>query len=125
MKAVRFHATGGPDALVYEDVPDAVAKAGEVLIKVEAFGLVFADVMRRRGDDYPETSPPPFVLGAEVAGTIAALGEGVTGFEVGMKVFATPGQGGYAQFIGVPAGIVIPLPEGLSPIRPTARPGRR
>ncbi|KMO41079.1 quinone oxidoreductase family protein [Methylobacterium aquaticum] len=120
MKAVRFHATGGPDALVYEDVPDAVAGPGEILVKVEAVGLNFADVMRRRGDDYPEPSPTPFTLGAEVAGTVAAVGEGVTGFEVGTKVFATPGQGGYAQYVSVPATIVIPLPEGLSPVQATA-----
>ncbi|MGU3362780.1 zinc-binding alcohol dehydrogenase family protein [Methylobacterium sp. M6A4_1b] len=120
MKAVRFHATGDADALVFEDVPDAVAGPGQVLIKVEAVGLNFADVMRRRGNDYPEPSPTPFTLGAEVAGTVAALGEGVTGFEVGAKVFATPGAGGYAQYVSVPAAIVIPLPEGLSPTQATA-----
>ena len=72
MKAVRFHKTGGPEVLVYEDVPDPTPKDGEVLIKVEAAGINFADVMRRRGDNYPEPSPPPFILGVEVAGTIAS-----------------------------------------------------
>ena len=61
MKAVRFHKTGGPEVLVYEDVPDPTPKDGEVLIKVEAAGINFADVMRRRGDNYPEPSPPPFI----------------------------------------------------------------
>ena len=75
MKAVRFHKTGGPEVLVYEDVPDPTPKDGEVLIKVEAAGINFADVMRRRGDNYPEPSPPPFILGVEVAGTIAAVGK--------------------------------------------------
>jgi NADPH:quinone reductase len=86
MKAVRFHQTGGPEVLVYEDVPDATTPDGEVLIRVEAVGLNFADVMRRRGDNYPEASPPPFTLGVEVAGTVAAVGEGVTWLNIGHPV---------------------------------------
>ena len=69
MKAVRFHKTGGPEVLVYEDVPDPTPRDGEVLIRVEAVGLNFSDVMRRRGDNYPEPSPTPFILGVEIAGT--------------------------------------------------------
>jgi NADPH:quinone reductase len=116
MKAVRFHKTGGPEVLVYEDVPDPTPKDGEVLIKVEAVGLNFADVMRRRGDKYPDPSPPPFILGAEVAGTIAAIGRGVTSLAVGTPVLATPGAGGYAQYICVPAERAIPRPPGLDAV---------
>lgn len=114
MKAVRFHSTGAPEVLVYEDVPDPVPGDGEVVIRVEAVGLNFADVMRRRGDDYPEPSPPPFILGAEVAGTVAAVGEGVTSPSVGDAVFAAPGAGGYAQYVRLPAAVVLPLPDGMS-----------
>lgn len=120
MKAIRFHSTGGPDVLVYEDVPDPVAGPGEVLIKVEAVGMNFADIMRRRGDDYPEPSPPPFILGAEVAGTVAALGEGVTNIPVGLSVLAAPGAGGYAQYVVVPAATIIPLPEGFDAVQAAA-----
>jgi NADPH2:quinone reductase len=120
MKAVRFHKTGGPEVLIYEDVPDPIPAAGQVLIRVEAAGMNFADVMRRRGDDYPEPSPAPFILGAEAAGTIAALGEGVTGIEVGTPVLATPGAGGYAQFICVPAATVFPLPSGFGAVQAAA-----
>lgn len=74
MKAVRFHQTGGSEVLIHEEVPDPVPKEGEVLIRVEAVGMNFADVMRRRGDDYPDPSPTPFILGAEVAGTVVSLG---------------------------------------------------
>lgn len=123
MKAVRFHRTGGPEVLVYEDVEDVSPGAGEVLIRVEAVGLNFADVMRRRGDDYPEPSPPPFILGAEVAGTVAALGEGVDSIAVGAAVFATPGAGGYAQYVVVPAAAVIPLPDGISTVQAAALAG--
>lgn len=120
MKAVRFHQTGGPEVLVYEDVPDVAPKPGEVLIKIEAIGLNYADLIRRRGDPYPVASPTPFTLGAEVAGNIVALGEGVDSFKIGAPVFATPGDGGYAQYISVPAATVIPLPPGLSPSQAAA-----
>lgn len=120
MKAVRFHRTGGPETLVYEEVPDLTLGDGEILIRVEAAGVNFADVMRRRGDDYPEPSPVPFTLGAEVAGTVAAVGNGVTSLPVGTPVLAAPGAGGYAQYIRVPAAIVIPLPPGLDAIRASA-----
>ncbi|VWD50270.1 putative quinone oxidoreductase [Burkholderia contaminans] len=120
MKAVRFHKTGGPETLVYEDVPDPSLADDEVLIRVEAAGVNFADVMRRRGDDYPEPSPTPFTLGAEVAGTIAAVGKSVTSLPVGTPVMAAPGAGGYAQYARVPAGIVIPLPPGLDAVRASA-----
>src|SRR6266487_1632826 len=120
MKAVRFHKTGGPEVLVYEDVPDLTPKDGEVLIRIEAVGLNFADVMRRRGDDYPDPSPPPFILGSEVAGTVAAVGKGVTSLEVGTPVLATPGVGGYAQYICVPAATVIPLPDGIRAVQAAA-----
>ena len=119
MKAVRFHKIGGPEVLVYENVPDPTPKDGEVLIRIEAVGVNFADVMRRRGDDYPVPSPTPFTLGAEVAGTIVAVGKGVTSVEVGSLVYATPGDGGYAQYICVPAVAVVPLPDGFSATKAT------
>lgn len=120
MKASRFHKTGSPDVLVYEDVPDPVPGPGQVLVKVEAVGMNFADVMRRRGDPYPEASPPPFILGVEVAGTIAALGEGVAGLPVGLPVLAAPGAGGYAQYVVVPAQAVIPRPPELDAVHAAA-----
>ncbi|HEX7775103.1 MAG TPA: NADPH:quinone oxidoreductase family protein [Parvibaculum sp.] len=116
MKVARFHKLGGPEVLVYEDIPDPTPKEGEVLIKIDACGMNFADVMRRRGDPYPQPSPTPFILGVEVAGTVAALGKGVTSIEVGTPVLATPGDGGYAQYICVPAAAVIPLPAGVDPV---------
>ena len=124
MKAVRFHKNGGPEVLVYEDVVDPTPKDGEVLIRIEAVGMNFADVMRRRGDPYPDPSPTPFTLGAEVAGTIAALGDGVTTLEVGTLVVAAPGSGGYAQYICVPAATVIPLPPGMSAVQAAALVGQ-
>jgi len=114
MKTVRFHRTGGPDVLTYEDVADPVAGDGEVLIKVEAVGMNFADVLRRRGDDYPDPTPLPFTPGGEIAGRVAAVGRNVRGLEVGSLVYSTPRRGGYAQYVAVPASSVIPLPPGIS-----------
>jgi NADPH:quinone reductase len=119
MKAVRFHKTGGPEVLVYEEVPDPTPQEGEVLIRIEAVGVNFADVMRRRGDEYPDPSPPPFTLGVEVAGTIAAVGKGVASVEAGSLVFATPGGGGYAQYVRMPAAAVVPVPGGISAVQAT------
>ena len=120
MKSVRFHEVGGPEVLVFEEVPDPRPATGEVLIRVEAVGLNFADVLRRRGDPYPEASPTPFTLGGEVAGTVEALGEGVAGPPVGTAVYCACRTGGYAQFVAVPASDVIPLPAGLDPVQATA-----
>ena len=120
MKAVRFHRTGGPEVLVYEDVADPTPAEGDVVIRVEAAGVNFADVMRRRGAPYPEPSPLPFTLGIEVAGTISAVGKGVTSLKPGAQVFAMSGAGGYAQYACVPAAAVIPLPDGINAPQATA-----
>jgi NADPH2:quinone reductase len=116
MKAARFHETGGPEVLVYEDVADPVPGPGEILLKVEAAGVNYVDIMRRRGDPMHEPSPPPFTIGYEMAGTIAALGEGVTSPEVGTPVFVNWTKGAYAQYAVAPASAAIPLPEGLDSV---------
>lgn len=120
MKTVRYHRTGGPEVLVYEEVPDPAPGPGEVLIRVESVGLNFSDVLRRRGDDYPEATPLPFTPGGEIAGTIASLGQNVDGLKAGEPVYATPRRGGYAQFVVVPASSVIPLPPGITADQATA-----
>ena len=119
MKAVRFHQQGGPEVLIFEEVPDPTPGSDEVVIRVEAVGLNFSDVLRRRGDKYPEPTPMPFTLGNEVAGTIAALGKDVAGLKVGDEVYAFPRRGGYAQFIAVPAHMIIPVPLGIDAIQAT------
>jgi threonine dehydrogenase-like Zn-dependent dehydrogenase len=78
MKAARFHKTGGPEVLIYEDVPDPVPGPGQILLKVEAAGVNYVGIMRRRGDQLHEPTPLPFIVGYEMAGTVAGLGAGVT-----------------------------------------------
>jgi NADPH:quinone reductase-like Zn-dependent oxidoreductase len=87
MKAARFHKTGGPEVLIYEDVPDPAPGAGQILLKVEAAGVNYVDIMRRRGDPLHEPTPLPFIVGYEMAGTVAGLSAGVTSPALGVKVF--------------------------------------
>lgn len=123
MKAVRLHRHGGPDVLVHEEVATPEPGPGQLLIRVEAVAVNYADTMRRRNDPYTFPSEPPFIPGGEVAGTIEALGPGVEGPPVGTAVFATVGAGGstgYAQFAVANAGQVIPIPPGLDAAQASA-----
>jgi NADPH:quinone reductase-like Zn-dependent oxidoreductase len=111
-----MHRTGGPDVLVYEDVPDPRPASGEVLIKVESASVNFADAVRRRGDPYPYPSPLPFIPGGEVAGVVAAYGEGVSDPPIGTPVFAilgNGGAGGYAEYAVAPRPQLVRLPPPL------------
>jgi NADPH:quinone reductase-like Zn-dependent oxidoreductase len=118
MKAVQMTGVGGPEVLHLVDLPDPKPGPGQVLIRVESAAVNFSDVMRRRGDDYPVPTTMPFVPGAEVAGTVVDLGEGIEGLEVGTAVFAIVGanqSGGYAELALAYAPNVIPIPAGLEP----------
>ncbi|MEJ7649892.1 MAG: zinc-binding dehydrogenase [Nakamurella sp.] len=116
MKAIQMSEQGGPEVLTLVDVPDPVAAPGQVLIRVVSASVNFSDVMRRRGDDYPVPTPLPFIPGAEVSGTVVALGDGVDAPAVGTEVFALVGvdsSGGYAEFAFADSANVIPIPAGL------------
>jgi putative PIG3 family NAD(P)H quinone oxidoreductase len=100
------------DQLIWREVPDVSAGPGEVLIKVTAAGVNRADVLQAAGK-YP---PPPGaseIIGMEVAGVIAQAGSGVTGWSVGQQVCALLAGGGYAEYVAVPAGQVMPIPQGV------------
>ncbi len=112
MKAVRYHAYGGPEVLQLEELTRPGVGPGEVLIRVEVAGVNFAD-LGRRVNRYLEPTPLPFVAGSEAAGTIAALGAGVSGLAVGQRVAAIFQSGGYAEYVAAPATQVVPLPEGV------------
>ncbi len=109
MRAIVAH---GADEMTWTDVPDVAAAAGEILIKVSAAGLNRADLLQAAGK-YP---PPPGtseILGMEVSGTVAELGEGVTEWSVGQRVCALLAGGGYAQYVAVPAGQVMAVPDAV------------
>ena len=123
MKAVRIHEDGGPEVLRYEDVEDPVAGEGEILIRLHAASLNHLDCWVRQG--LPSV-PKPRILGADGAGVIVGLGEGVDRFSEGDHVVINPGlddgarivgehmDGTHAQLVAVPAANVYPIPEGLS-----------
>jgi NADPH2:quinone reductase len=98
MLATRYHRHGGPEVFVCEEVPSPQPGEGEVLVKVEAAGVNYADTVRRHGDYYPVPTVFPAIPGREVGGKIVALGTGVTGWREGDRIFSTMDDGGYAQF---------------------------
>lgn len=110
MKAVQVVQFGGPELLRYDDVPKPVPAANEVLIQVEAASVNYADTMQRRGV-YPGGPQPPYIPGLEVAGRVAQLGASVGNVEVGQRVMTLTGRGGYAEFVSVPAHMLMPAPE--------------
>jgi NADPH:quinone reductase len=110
--AVRVHKTGGPEALVYEQVSLPDPGPGEVRIRQRAIGLNYIDVYFRSGQ-YPAPSSP-FTPGNEAAGDIVALGAGVTGFQVGDRVAYASTIGAYAQERNIAAAGIVTIPEGIS-----------
>ena len=114
MKAVGVLGEGrGPQALQLADMPRPRPAPGEVLIRVRAAGLNRADVLQRRGS-YPPPPGAPDTLGLEVAGEVAALGEGVERWRMGDRVAALLAGGGYAEFAAVDARHALPVPERLA-----------
>jgi NADPH2:quinone reductase len=111
MKAVRVHKPRGPEGMVYEDVPDPKAGAGQVVVKVEAIGLNFAEVNRRRNAD-PASLPMP--LGGEAAGIVAEVGAGVTEFKVGDRVAFNGVPGAYAELVAAPVARLVRIPENVT-----------
>ncbi len=112
MHAITQEQPGGPETLRWTEVPDPVPGSGEVLVDVVAAGVNRADIMQRQGR-YP---PPPGaseIIGLECAGHVAALGEGVTGWQVGDAVCALLAGGGYAERVAVPAPQLLPVPDGV------------
>ncbi|PQZ88993.1 MULTISPECIES: NAD(P)H-quinone oxidoreductase [Pseudomonas] len=121
MTLIEITTPGGPEVLKPRQVPLPSPAPGEILIRVHAAGVNRPDALQRAGKYpmKPGMSPYP---GLEVAGEVAALGEGVSDFAVGDKVCALTNGGGYAQYCAVPAGQALPIPDGLSWIQAAAIP---
>ena len=112
MKAIRFDRTGGPEVLKLEDIELPPPAAGQVRVKHTAIGVNFIDTYQRSGL-YPVTLPSG--LGIEAAGTVEALGAGVTTLKVGDRAgYCTGPIGAYAEANNVPADRVVKLPDGIS-----------
>jgi NADPH:quinone reductase-like Zn-dependent oxidoreductase len=148
MKAVRFHQHGGIDQLRYEEVPDPKPGPGEVLVRVKACALNYLDLWERRG--LPGIRIPlPHISGSDISGVIEVVGVGVSNLKPGDKTLVCPGlscmlcefclqgkdnlcrsysvlgyytDGGYAEFLKIPAVNALPFPEGLEYIDAAAIP---
>jgi len=112
MRAVVITEPGGPEVLVWHEVPDAVAGPGEVLVRVAASAVNRADLLQRQGF-YPPPRGASAYPGLECSGVVEALGEGVDGWSVGDEVTALLAGGGYAELVAVPAGQLMPVPRGV------------
>ncbi|MER7563789.1 zinc-binding dehydrogenase [Streptomyces sp. NPDC097941] len=124
MRAVRIDRFGGPEVLVPVDVPDPVPGPGEVLMRVAAAGVNRADALLRAGL-YHRAGRPPLIPGAEAAGVVVEVGEGVTDFAPGQRVMALDGgksSGFYAELATVSATQVVVLPDGVDLARAAALP---
>ncbi|MET9424303.1 MULTISPECIES: NAD(P)H-quinone oxidoreductase [unclassified Streptomyces] len=121
MYAITIPEPGGPEALVWAEVPDPVPGEGEVLVDVAASAVNRADLLQRQGfyDPPPGSSPYP---GLECSGRISAVGPGVSGWAVGDEVCALLAGGGYAEKVAVPAGQLLPVPDGMDLITAAALP---
>ncbi len=113
MRAVVITHHGGPEVLEVQERPEPRPGPGEIAIDVAAAGVAFADVMARLGF-YPDAPKPPCVVGYEVSGTVAELGEGVTAHVAGDRVMAPTRFGGYSERVVVPAVDAIGLPADMS-----------
>ena len=113
MRVVQFNEFGGIGALRLEDAAAPSPGVGEILIRVTAVGLNFFDTLMLR-DKYQFSPKLPFSPGGEIAGVIEALGEGVTGLEVGQRVAAFIGGNGCRELIVTPAKNAVPIPDGVS-----------
>ncbi len=112
MRAIIAAEPGGPEVLQIADVPTPDLRPGQLLLRVVAAGVNRADLLQRQGH-YPPPKGESDIIGLEVSGRVERVGEGVEGWEVGDPCVALLAGGGYAEFVAVDAGQVIPPPKGV------------
>lgn len=113
MKALIFEEFGGPEVLQYKEVSDPIMKENELLIRMKAIGLNFADIYRRKGN-YHLAGQPPYILGYEGAGVVEQVGKDVTTLKVGDRIAFADVPFANAELVTVPIDKVIPLPIDIS-----------
>ncbi|HLW59736.1 MAG TPA: quinone oxidoreductase [bacterium] len=109
MKAIRVHATGGPEVLRLEDLPTPEPGRGQALVKIQAIGVNYTDIYSRVG--WSKASLP-FTIGVEAAGTVEGVGPEVSGITRGDRVASTGAMGAYAEYAVIPAWRLVKLPGG-------------
>ena len=121
MRCIEISTPGGPEVMQIGERPLPQPAEGQVLVKVASAGVNRADTSQRKGN-YPVPPGAPDILGMEVAGTVAALGAGVSEWKVGDAVCALVAGGGYAEYCAAPATNCMPIPKGLSLVEGGALP---
>ncbi|MCX2793726.1 NAD(P)H-quinone oxidoreductase [Microbulbifer thermotolerans] len=121
MRFIDLPEYGGPEVLQLSEGEKPRPAVGEVLIKVAAAGVNRPDIVQRKGLYPPPPGASP-IPGLEVAGEVVAVGEGAARWHVGDRVCALTNGGGYADYVTVPAGQCLPVPQGLSPVEAAALP---
>lgn len=121
MHAIKIQEPGGPDMLVWSEVPDPEPGPGEVIVDVRASGVNRGDILQRQGHYPPPPGASPYP-GLECSGTISAIADDVRGWTVGQQVCALLAGGGYAQRVAVPAGQLLPVPDGVDLVDSAALP---
>jgi NADPH:quinone reductase len=121
MRAILIDEPGAPDVMRLGTQPLPELRPGEVLIRVQAAGVNRPDISQRQGK-YPPPADASPLLGLEVAGTVAALGEGTVGWSLDERVCALANGGGYAEFCAVPATQCLPWPDGYDAVQAAALP---
>lgn len=113
MKAAFVTKYGGPEVLEIRKAPEPIPGPHQVLVRVRAIGLNFADIFGRLGV-YPGTPKPPFIPGLEFSGDVAGMGSAVTGFEVGQRVMGYSRLGSHAEYVLVSSNLTTVLPEPMT-----------
>lgn len=121
MTYVDLRSPGGVENMVLARGRLPEVDPGDILIRVEVFGVNRPDVLQRKGDYPPPPGASP-ILGLEVAGEVVALGDSATGFSVGDRVCALANGGGYAEYCAVPATQALPWPKGYDAVKAAALP---
>lgn len=121
MQQINMKTTGTPDVLFIEETEIPQPQAGEILVKVAYAGVNRPDIMQRQGL-YPMPKGVTPIMGLELSGTVAAIGEGVTAFKPGDEVCALTDGGAYAEYCIVPATQALPIPKGYSLLEAAALP---
>lgn len=115
MRAVRIHGFGGPEVMVVEEIERPEPRDDQVLIRVLAAGVNWADAQRRSSARYPVPIAFPHTVGQELVGEVEAVGAAVTRYREGDLVFALPNSGAYAEYAVAAEHELLPVPEGLDP----------
>lgn len=113
MKALIFESFGGSDVLQYKEIPDPKIKENEILVRMKAIGLNYADIYRRKGN-YHLAGTSPYILGYEGSGIVEKVGTCITNMKIGDRIGFTDVPYANAELVAVPAEKVIPLPDNIS-----------